>query len=59
MAFSGSGSVLASAQAGPRGLGRLWDFPTGSCLCLFKTHLQALVSLRWVLSVAAQQLFLG
>uniref|UniRef100_A0A8C3NHU3 WD repeat-containing protein 90 n=1 Tax=Geospiza parvula TaxID=87175 RepID=A0A8C3NHU3_GEOPR len=47
LAFSGSGSVLASAQAGPRGLGRLWDFPTGTCLCLFKSHLQALVSLSF------------
>ncbi|KAM7007238.1 LOW QUALITY PROTEIN: WD repeat-containing protein 90 [Passerculus sandwichensis] len=47
LAFSGSGSVLASAQAGPRGLGRLWDFPTGTCLSLFKTHLHGLVSLSF------------
>uniref|UniRef100_A0A8C3D8T2 WD repeat domain 90 n=1 Tax=Corvus moneduloides TaxID=1196302 RepID=A0A8C3D8T2_CORMO len=49
LAFSGSSTLLASAQAGPRGVGRLWDFPTGTCLCLFKTYLQSLVSLRWVL----------
>lgn len=49
LAFSRSSTLLASAQAGPRSLGRLWDFPTGTCLCLFKTCLQSLVSLRWVL----------
>lgn len=48
LAFSGSSTLLASAQAGPRGVGRLWDFPTGTCLCLFKTYLQSLVALRWV-----------
>ncbi|RMC17874.1 hypothetical protein DUI87_05543 [Hirundo rustica rustica] len=48
LALSGSSSLLASAQAGPRSVGRLWDFPTGTCLCLFKTSLQSLVSLRWV-----------
>ncbi|XP_053813526.1 WD repeat-containing protein 90 isoform X4 [Vidua chalybeata] len=47
LAFSGSGTVLASAQPGPRSLGRLWDFPTGTCLCLFKTYLQSLVSLSF------------
>ncbi|NXM21015.1 WDR90 protein, partial [Ploceus nigricollis] len=47
LALGGSGTVLASAQAGPRGLGRLWDFPTGTCLCLFKTYLQSLVSLSF------------
>uniref|UniRef100_A0A8D2MVC6 WD repeat domain 90 n=1 Tax=Zonotrichia albicollis TaxID=44394 RepID=A0A8D2MVC6_ZONAL len=47
LALSSSGSVLASAQAGPRGLGRLWDFPTGTCLSLFKTHLHGLVSLSF------------
>lgn len=48
LALGGSGTVLASAQAGPRSLGRLWDFPTGACLCLFKTYLQSLLCLRWV-----------
>ncbi|KAM7038912.1 WD repeat-containing protein 90 isoform 2-T2 [Acridotheres tristis] len=47
LAFSGSGALLASAQAGPRSVGRLWDFPTASCLCLFKTYLQSLVSLSF------------
>nr|XP_030140775.3 WD repeat-containing protein 90 isoform X6 [Taeniopygia guttata] len=40
-------TVLASAQAGPRSLGRLWDFPTGACLCLFKTDLQSLLCLSF------------
>ncbi|XP_041262484.1 WD repeat-containing protein 90 isoform X5 [Onychostruthus taczanowskii] len=44
LAFGGSSTVLASAQAS---LGRLWDFPSGTCLCLFKTHLQSLVSLSF------------
>ncbi|OWK55855.1 WD repeat-containing protein 90 [Lonchura striata] len=48
LALGGSGTVLASAQAGPRSLGRLWDFPTGACLCLFKTYLQSLLCLRLV-----------
>uniref|UniRef100_A0A8C0VFW5 WD repeat domain 90 n=1 Tax=Cyanistes caeruleus TaxID=156563 RepID=A0A8C0VFW5_CYACU len=47
LAFSGSSTLLASAQAGPRSVGRLWDFPTGTCLCLFKTYLQSLVSLSF------------
>ncbi|XP_039934861.1 WD repeat-containing protein 90 isoform X5 [Hirundo rustica] len=47
LALSGSSSLLASAQAGPRSVGRLWDFPTGTCLCLFKTSLQSLVSLSF------------
>uniref|UniRef100_U3JPK0 WD repeat domain 90 n=1 Tax=Ficedula albicollis TaxID=59894 RepID=U3JPK0_FICAL len=47
LALGGSGALLASAQAGPRSLGRLWDFPTGSCLCLFKTSLRSLVSLSF------------
>ncbi|XP_056359041.1 WD repeat-containing protein 90 isoform X2 [Oenanthe melanoleuca] len=47
LALGGSCSLLASAQAGPRSLGRLWHFPTGSCLCLFKTCLQSLVSLSF------------
>uniref|UniRef100_A0A8C3V8G9 WD repeat-containing protein 90 n=1 Tax=Catharus ustulatus TaxID=91951 RepID=A0A8C3V8G9_CATUS len=47
LAFSGSSTLLASAQTGPCSLGRLWDFPTGSCLCLFKTSLQSLVSLSF------------
>ncbi|XP_077642916.1 WD repeat-containing protein 90 isoform X4 [Lonchura striata] len=47
LALGGSGTVLASAQAGPRSLGRLWDFPTGACLCLFKTYLQSLLCLSF------------
>ncbi|RLV89514.1 hypothetical protein DV515_00014826 [Chloebia gouldiae] len=47
LAFGRSSTVLASAQAGPHSLGRLWDFPTGACLCLFNTYLQSLLSLSF------------
>uniref|UniRef100_A0A8C4VBJ2 WD repeat-containing protein 90 n=1 Tax=Falco tinnunculus TaxID=100819 RepID=A0A8C4VBJ2_FALTI len=48
LAFNGSSTLLASAQAGPLSVLRLWDFPTGSCLSVFKTHIHSLLSLRWV-----------
>uniref|UniRef100_A0A8B9TXU2 WD repeat-containing protein 90 n=1 Tax=Anas platyrhynchos TaxID=8839 RepID=A0A8B9TXU2_ANAPL len=45
LAFNGSSTLLASAQAGPLSLLRLWDFPGGSCLSMFKAHMQVLLSL--------------
>ncbi|KAM6114117.1 WD repeat-containing protein 90 [Pterocles gutturalis] len=47
LAFDGSSTVLASAQAGPRSVLRLWDFPTGSCLSVFKTHVRCLSALSF------------
>ncbi|XP_071427702.1 WD repeat-containing protein 90 [Pithys albifrons albifrons] len=47
LAFNGSSTLLASAQAGPRSLGRLWDFPTGTCLSVFKTNVHSLWSLSF------------
>uniref|UniRef100_A0A672TSY4 WD repeat domain 90 n=1 Tax=Strigops habroptila TaxID=2489341 RepID=A0A672TSY4_STRHB len=47
LAFNGSSTLLASAQAGPRSVVRLWDFPTGSCLSMFKTHVHSLLSLSF------------
>ncbi|XP_017664162.1 PREDICTED: WD repeat-containing protein 90 [Lepidothrix coronata] len=47
LAFNGSSTLLASAQAGPRGVGRLWDFRTGTCLAVFKTHVHSLWSLSF------------
>ncbi|NWX47799.1 WDR90 protein, partial [Steatornis caripensis] len=48
LALNGNGTLLASVQAGPLGVLRLWDFPTGSCLSVFKTHVRSLLCLRWV-----------
>ncbi|KAM9015938.1 WD repeat-containing protein 90 isoform 1-T1 [Ara ararauna] len=52
LAFNGSSTLLASAQAGPRSTVRLWDFPTGSCLSVFKTHVHSLLSLSFSYSGA-------
>ncbi|XP_009077103.1 PREDICTED: WD repeat-containing protein 90, partial [Acanthisitta chloris] len=48
LALDGSSALLASAEAGPRGLGRLWHFPTGTCLSVFRTHTHSL----WALSLS-------
>lgn len=48
LAFNGSSTLLASAQEGPLGVLRLWDFPKGSCLAVFQTHVRAVLSLRYV-----------
>ncbi|XP_051487835.1 WD repeat-containing protein 90 isoform X1 [Apus apus] len=47
LAFNGSSTLLASAQAGPLSVGRLWDFPTGTCLSVFRTHVCSLLSLSF------------
>uniref|UniRef100_A0A8C3GHI0 WD repeat-containing protein 90 n=1 Tax=Cairina moschata TaxID=8855 RepID=A0A8C3GHI0_CAIMO len=52
LAFNGSSTLLASAQAGPLSLLRLWDFPGGSCLSMFKAHVQVLLSLSFSYSGA-------
>lgn len=48
LALDGSGSLLASAQARPHSMLRLWDFQTGSCLALFRSPVHTICSLRWV-----------
>ncbi|KFZ61612.1 WD repeat-containing protein 90, partial [Podiceps cristatus] len=52
LAFNGNSTLLASAQAGPLSVVRLWDFPTGSCLSVFKTHVRSLSSLSFSYSGA-------
>ncbi|KFQ12750.1 WD repeat-containing protein 90, partial [Leptosomus discolor] len=52
LAFNGTSTLLASAQAGPLSVVRLWDFPTGSCLSVFKTHVRSLLSLSFSYSGA-------
>uniref|UniRef100_A0A669PRM7 WD repeat-containing protein 90 n=1 Tax=Phasianus colchicus TaxID=9054 RepID=A0A669PRM7_PHACC len=47
LAFNGSSTLLASAQEGPLGVLRLWDFPKGSCLAVFQTHVRAVLSLSF------------
>ncbi|XP_049647753.1 WD repeat-containing protein 90 isoform X1 [Accipiter gentilis] len=52
LAFNGNSTLLASAQAGSLSVVRLWDFPTGSCLSVFKTHVHSLSSLSFSYSGA-------
>lgn len=59
LAFNGSSTLLASAQEGPLGVLRLWDFPKGSCLAVFQTHLRAVLSLRYVPALEGMHLSPG
>ncbi|XP_059010020.1 WD repeat-containing protein 90-like isoform X4 [Mustela lutreola] len=47
LALDGSGLLLASAQARPPSMLRLWDFQTGECLSLFQSPAHALCSLSF------------
>lgn len=47
LALDGSSSLLASAQAGPASMLRLWDFQTRGCLSLSRSPVHTLCSLRW------------
>ncbi|XP_072205152.1 WD repeat-containing protein 90 isoform X2 [Excalfactoria chinensis] len=47
LAFNGSSTLLASAQEGPLGVLRLWDFPKGSCLAVFQSHVRAVLALSF------------
>ncbi|XP_061256590.1 WD repeat-containing protein 90 isoform X7 [Bos javanicus] len=47
LALDGSGSLLASAQARPHSMLRLWDFQTGSCLALFRSPVHTICSLSF------------
>uniref|UniRef100_G1PFR4 WD repeat-containing protein 90 n=1 Tax=Myotis lucifugus TaxID=59463 RepID=G1PFR4_MYOLU len=47
LALDGSNSLLASAQAHPHGMLRLWDFQTRSCLSLFRSPVHTVCSLSF------------
>ncbi|XP_032316537.1 WD repeat-containing protein 90 isoform X8 [Camelus ferus] len=47
LALDGSGSLLASAQARPPSMLRLWDFQTGECLSLFQSPVLTISSLSF------------
>ncbi|XP_047637035.1 WD repeat-containing protein 90 isoform X8 [Phacochoerus africanus] len=47
LALDGRGALLASAQAQPPSMLRLWDFRTGHCLCLFRSPGHAICSLSF------------
>lgn len=47
LALDGSSSLLASAQARPHSMLRLWDFQTGSCLALFRSPVHTISSLSF------------
>uniref|UniRef100_A0A8B9Q1W1 WD repeat-containing protein 90 n=1 Tax=Apteryx owenii TaxID=8824 RepID=A0A8B9Q1W1_APTOW len=52
LAFNGNSTLLASAQTGPLSVVRLWEFPKGNCLSVFKTHVRSLTSLSFSYSGA-------
>ncbi|KFR16439.1 WD repeat-containing protein 90, partial [Opisthocomus hoazin] len=52
LAFNGNSTLLASVQPGPLSVVRLWDFPTGTCLSVFKSHVRSLLSLSFSYSGA-------
>ncbi|XP_014648903.1 PREDICTED: WD repeat-containing protein 90 [Ceratotherium simum simum] len=47
LALDGSSSLLASAQARPPSMLRLWDFQTGGCLSLFRSPVHTICSLSF------------
>ncbi|XP_068381046.1 WD repeat-containing protein 90 [Eschrichtius robustus] len=47
LALDGNGSLLASAQARPHSMLRLWDFQTGECLSLFQSPVHTVCSLSF------------
>ncbi|XP_016076183.1 PREDICTED: WD repeat-containing protein 90 [Miniopterus natalensis] len=47
LALDGSNSLLASAQARPPSMLRLWDFQTRSCLSLFQSPVHSVCSLSF------------
>ncbi|XP_045426288.1 WD repeat-containing protein 90 isoform X2 [Pipistrellus kuhlii] len=47
LALDGSNSLLASAQARPHSMLRLWDFQTRSCLSLFRSPVHTVCSLSF------------
>ncbi|XP_051023389.1 WD repeat-containing protein 90 [Acomys russatus] len=47
LALDGSDALLASAQVQPPSMVRLWDFPTGRCLSLFRSPLHTICSLSF------------
>ncbi|KAM4820254.1 WD repeat-containing protein 90 isoform 3-T3 [Thomomys bottae] len=47
LALDRSNSLLASAQAQPPSMLRIWDFQTGGCLSLFRSPMQTVCSLSF------------
>ncbi|XP_069726130.1 WD repeat-containing protein 90 [Phaenicophaeus curvirostris] len=52
LAFNRNSNLLASMQSGPLSVMRLWDFPTGTCLSVFKPHICSILSLSFSYSGA-------
>ncbi|XP_074053166.1 WD repeat-containing protein 90 isoform X2 [Macrotis lagotis] len=42
LTFNGNSTLLASSQMGPLSMVRLWNFETGKCLSIFKTHIHSI-----------------
>ncbi|XP_042336753.1 WD repeat-containing protein 90 isoform X3 [Sceloporus undulatus] len=47
LAFNGNSTLLASAQIGQPSVMRLWDFPSGKCLCMFKAGMHSVSCLSF------------
>ncbi|XP_007499277.1 WD repeat-containing protein 90 isoform X1 [Monodelphis domestica] len=52
LAFNGNSTLLASSQMGPLSMVRLWNFETGKCLSIFKTHIHSICFLSFSYSGA-------
>uniref|UniRef100_A0A8C6VNU7 WD repeat domain 90 n=1 Tax=Naja naja TaxID=35670 RepID=A0A8C6VNU7_NAJNA len=47
LAFNNKSTLLASTQMGEMSVVRLWDFPSGKCLCVFKTGIHSISCLSF------------
>uniref|UniRef100_A0A670YA84 WD repeat-containing protein 90 n=1 Tax=Pseudonaja textilis TaxID=8673 RepID=A0A670YA84_PSETE len=47
LVFNNKSTLLASAQMGEMSVVRLWDFPSGKCLCVFKTGIHSISCLSF------------
>ncbi|XP_068921625.1 WD repeat-containing protein 90 [Petaurus breviceps papuanus] len=52
LTFNGNSTLLASSQMGPLSMVRLWNFETGKCLSIFKTHIHSICFLSFSYSGA-------
>ncbi|XP_033117799.1 WD repeat-containing protein 90-like isoform X4 [Anneissia japonica] len=50
LAMNGNGTFLASGQTGRLSVVRVWNFQSGQCLAMFKTHVHSLFALSFSVS---------
>ncbi|XP_051789984.1 WD repeat-containing protein 90 isoform X2 [Erpetoichthys calabaricus] len=47
LSFNGNSTLLASAQTGNHSMVRIWSYPKGACLTMFKTHAHSVCCLSF------------